>query len=148
MYCCYSDIGKLGFLAVLVIPIAGDALASCDVHTDGMNFGIVDTERDSLATGELTISCTEPTAFAVAISSDGNGQRKMDGPLGGTLRYQLYSDASRSTIWGDDNGDGHLIGGQSDGETINQLSVYGEIPSQSPVAAGIYRDDLTLTILF
>ena len=61
-----------------------------------------------------------------------------------TLNYQLYSDAARTTVWGDDTY-GNSV---STSGTDVDLSVYGRIPGQQNVPAGSYSDVLTITISY
>jgi spore coat protein U-like protein len=67
----------------------------------------------------------------------------------GTLDYQLYTDASRTTIWGDGTGGTVTTGfnGQlAAGTTTHSYPVHGAIPARQNVAAGSYSDVITVTL--
>jgi spore coat protein U-like protein len=85
-----------------------------------------------------------------ALSSGMSGTftaRTMSNGTGGTLRYNLYTIAADSVVWGDGTG-----GSQTQTLTINGLgsvtvnaTVYGLVPLQDP-APGSYSDTITVTV--
>ena len=76
------------------------------------------------------------------------GTRRMDGPGGGRLDYQLFSDAGRAVPWGDGGSAGSPVSGSSDGSTPRRLTIYGEVPAQPGVEAGEYLDSLEIIVTF
>lgn len=66
----------------------------------------------------------------------------MTGP-GGELGYQLYTDASRTKVWGSTGGTDTLAG-TGDGPA-QSIPVYGRLESAN-VKAGSYTDTITATI--
>ena len=58
-----------------------------------------------------------------------------------TVNYDLYSDASRSTVWTPTSG----VTGTGNG--LDQpMTIYGRVPTQSAVAAGDYKDTVVVTV--
>jgi spore coat protein U-like protein len=154
---------KTGALLILVVA-AGLAVASapptasagttstCTVSITNVSFGSVDVlpgaSIDTTAT--LTVSCTggtppgRSTRSCVSIGAGTSGDatsRIMTGPGGATLRYDLYSDATRTTLWGS-----WQTGYDSAGVTVDVASnnnttvtVYARLfASQSTAVAGSY----------
>ena len=66
---------------------------------------------------------------------------------GNTLTYNLYTDPSRTQVWGDGTGGSNVSNGSGSGaaQTIN---VYGRISSGQTVPTGTYTDTITVTINF
>jgi spore coat protein U-like protein len=71
------------------------------------------------------------------------GQRRMQGPNGSLLNYELYKDAARSSRWG--NTDYLGVAGTGTGQP-QTLVVYGRVPSQPVPAAGKYTDTVVITV--
>ena len=135
-------------LAVWALPSV-TAQAACQVDAKPVAFGVVDVRQRTDSTGEIAVNCTIAIPFAVAISGNGSpGDRYMTGPGNGRLTYELFTDSSYSTRWGDGSGAGQVVGEASDGESTNRLTVYGRVPQQGAVPAGGYSDSLTVELSF
>lgn len=143
---------------VLLLPTRALALLEiCTVATSPVAFGAYTTGATSPtdATGTVTVTCTAVLSIAVnytiRLGTGGSGSfapRRMSSALG-TLPYNLYSNASRTIVWGDGSGG---TGTVSDGYALGLLvvvrnySVYGRIPAQQNVAPGVYADTLFVTV--
>ena len=128
---------------------AAPALAACQVDASPVAFGVVDVSRNNDSNGEITLTCTIATDVAVALSSSAApGQRRMAGPNGGQLIYELYPDATRSLPWGDGSGGSTTRNVTSDGDGTTRLTIYGRVPAQDPVPPGAYSDALTVLVNF
>lgn len=146
-------------LSLLVVGAAGlltapAAQAACTISTTGVNFGTYNVFQGTPddADGQVTFRCTTFELF-VRIDLDRGGaasfnprQMRQGSEI---LSYNLYRDASRSTIWGDGTG-----GTQNfvqifvpANQNIN-LTVYGRIPAGQDVRAGAYTNTVTATIQF
>ena len=138
------------FVAVILwVSSAGTAQAACQVDAKPVAFGVVDVRQRTDSTGEIAVNCSIAIAFAVAISGNGSpGNRYMNGPSNGRLSYELFTESSYSTRWGDGSGAGQVVGRVSDGENTNRLTVYGRVPQQDAVPAGGYSDFLTIELSF
>jgi spore coat protein U-like protein len=109
-------------------------------------FGVVELDRRSTGTGRVVVSCDAATSFEVAIGGDGT--RRMSGPGGGRLVYELYQDAAHAVRWGDGGASGSARGGQAAADAAANLTIYGVVPRQSGVPAGVYFDNLEVTLRF
>ena len=160
------------FLIAVVVAVAlfaaeaARAGASCSVATTGVSFGSYDisltTPNDS--TGNLTVTCTyvPPGAatainFQASLSSGVSGSytpRQMASGLT-RLNYNLFSDAARSSIWGNGLGGTSLATGElrvgpgvGNGTRSAQLPLYGRVPAQQAVPMGAYSDTIIVTLTF
>lgn len=134
------------------------SFCSCTVTTTGVAFGsydpIASVNNDSA--GSIRVRCTLLAALAgsytIALSTGGapsfDLRRMANG--GSLLRYNLYTDAARSQIWGDGTGATQTVtNGFLALLAVDQTtSVYGRIPAGQNVAAGSYADTVVVTITF
>lgn len=136
-------------LAVTLFGISLPAKSvECSVSTTGVSFGNYDVFSNvSLdGAGSVSVSCDAPAAYSIAISS-GNGSYAARWMASGThqLAYNLYREASRSTIWGDGTGGSTVVTGSDTGATH---TVYGRIPSRQNVHAGSYSDSIVVVVTY
>ncbi|WP_439589208.1 Csu type fimbrial protein [Hydrogenophaga sp.] len=124
--------------------------ATCNIHSvspTDVDFGsIQSTAIDTDAAGALSVNCTPGTDYTIGLDGGENfsgGERRM---AKGTdyVAYELYRDAGRSQVWGNDLA-GSLAGtGSGSAQTI---PVYGRIASaNSP--AGDYTDVVIATVTY
>jgi spore coat protein U-like protein len=139
----------IGLVALALALVPAPAVAGCDASLSMVDFGRIEFRRDNEITGRVTVTCSEPGPFQVGASA-GNGdfrERRMLGPMGDELRYNLYVDAARRRVWGDGIAGGTArVAGTSDGRRPETLTIYGKLPASQAVAAGGYRDSVQVTI--
>lgn len=142
--------------------VSASVTATCSIETSPVDFGAYDptSATDLDGTGTVTVLCTNGTSGYVTLGEGANADaastpeapvRQMAGGVGGTdlLGYQLYSDAGRSTVWGNTGttGENHVGDG-----TSTALTVYGRIPAGQNVSAGAdataYTDTVLATVEF
>lgn len=154
---------RLGLgLALAALPVPASALlVTCTTSATGVAFGTYapfnGTPLDS--TGTVTVTCT-PTlvgllvSYSIALSAGSSGSYASRTMLSGTspMNYQLYTDASRSTVWGDGSGGTAVV---SDSYTIALLfpvtrnyTVYGRVPALQAVGPGTYSDSIVVTVTY
>ncbi len=121
--------------------------AVCDINPQGVSFNNYDPleSSDLDGVGNVNIRCDVVTPFSVSFGQ-GQGafaQRRM---VAGAdwLGYNLYTDASRSIIWGD-GVSGSTV--SATGDNVD-LPIYGRIPAGQNVAAGLYSDSITVTVTY
>ena len=141
--------------AVWLVPllvtwhISTPAVADCEASVSLVDFGRLDLEEGGDVSGEVTVICDEPGRFSVALS-EGRGSfrlRKMKGSNGSELRYNLFVDSGRRSVWGDGVSSGtQTIRGESDGRRPLSIPVYGTVPPRQSVVAGPYSDNLLVTV--
>jgi spore coat protein U-like protein len=135
-------------LAVLLLA-SGTAAESavCNVQSNGVAFGNYDTLDPAPldGVGSLAVQCDSNTAFTVDLGPGGatTNQRLLAG-IGGILRYNLFTDATRTAIWGDGASGSNL---SSTGSNVT-LSIFGRIEARQNVSAGTYTDTVTITLTY
>ncbi len=133
---------------------ADPAAAACTVSATPVAFGTYDvfatTPVDS--TGSVTYRCqARDRNITITLDAGGGGSfsaRRMSG-AGDTLRYNLYLDAARTTVFGDGTGGTALYRDQNPPNNRDvTVPIYGRIPAGQDVGAGLYSDVVTVTINF
>ncbi|MCZ2495464.1 fimbrial major subunit CsuA/B family protein [Xylophilus sp. Kf1] len=134
-------------LAGLLSLAAG--AAGCGVANAGLAFGGYDpfdaSPHDS-ATG-IVVGCDVAVPYTLALSGGQGGlsDRRMAGPATQGLRYGLFVDASRTTAWGDGGFGTTTVSGHA---ASAHHTVYGRMPARQNVGAGLYLDQLTITVTY
>jgi spore coat protein U-like protein len=146
-----------GIAILLLLLAAVHARAACNVTATGVIFRPYDVFSTGPldSTGTVTVSCDEvpPPDPVISIGPSGNSggfyPRRMRRSSGtDTLGYNLYTDPSMTTVWGD---------GAAGTATVKLKNVhrqkppvvttiYGRIPPGQNVPSGAYGDTLTVTI--
>tara|TARA_B110000908_G_C10072050_1_gene365571 strand:- start:227 stop:598 length:372 start_codon:yes stop_codon:yes gene_type:complete len=109
------------------------------------------TALDAMAT--LISTCTSGAAALITMNlgdSAGLGStdvpvRRMNSGPDEYLVYQVYSDVSRKSIWGNSAPTGVSFSGTGAPQT---LTVYGSIPSAQMVPKGDYSDQIIVIITY
>lgn len=148
-------------LVLFILPLVSAHAFVCNVSATGLNFGGYDvfssTPLDS--TGTVSVTCNmppqhprAPMMVKVSLSPGNSGnftQRWMQQTAGpDTLRYNLYTNASMSTIWGDGGSSSSIFTGEVTSASPLNTTIYGRIPAQQNVRAGTYSDIITVTVDF
>ena len=131
---------------------------SCSINSNPMTFGtydgIVANASNALeATATVISTCTSGTEALITMNagaSEGSGSddvpvRRMTSEAGDYLVYQVYSDVSRETVWGNTDPTGVALTGTG---VPQSLTVYGSIPSAQIVPEGDYSDQIYVTIIY
>lgn len=145
-------------LAALLAMLAAPSLAatSCSFKSSApVDFGAYDVFSASAnldGVGSIAIKCHGgggPT-FSVSLGSgmwsSGYASRRMRHDGDNFLNYNLYTDVRRTLVWGDGTGGSRTRTAAANSDTT--LSIYGGIPAGQDVAAGIYLDNITVTVAF
>ncbi|RTL86115.1 MAG: SCPU domain-containing protein [Hyphomicrobiales bacterium] len=113
--------------------------------------GVLTTNMD--ATTTLGVQCTAGTPYTIGIDAGLGGgsvaQRKMrsgSGAGAATIDYGLFRDAARSQVWGNTPGTDTAAGTGTG--AAQSLMVYGRVAAQNTPAAGLYTDDVTITLTY
>lgn len=131
---------------------------NCTVSATGVAFGNYNPTNSSTtdATGNVHVFCTVliisvAAQTNISLSTGGSGSyapRKMSSGAE-LLSYNLYKEATHTTVWGDGTGG---TGIWTDNTLILVLgtsidhTIYGSIPAGQYVAAGNYTDTITVTV--
>ena len=164
---CITDAAIRSMLLLACWTIAGAAAAqhSCDASIGtSVAFGIYDATSGSasVATTNASLTCTHLGGGAQKIDWDmqltngGSGScaaRRMAGPGGDFLNYNIYVNNIAGGVWGN-AGCGAFPSGQiqvTSGQPVQTATrtLFGQLPTgQLNAGAGVYTDALTLTITF
>lgn len=132
--------------------VTANVLSTCSTVTaNALDFNDYDplTGADKDATTTIDVTCTNGTPFTVKLNGGNTGtitQRKLKEDAGSDeLNYNLYTDASRTTLWGDGS-TGQTVTGTGTGTAV-QETVYGRISGgQNDKSVGSYSDVITVTV--
>ena len=162
---------KVRFLVFLVLNVgggvsgpaaAGTATASmevslhvtsdCTVASEPLAFGSV-TAAEAPGRGaasSIEVACTQSTPFLITLDDGlhpGSGTRRAFDPATGQyVSYDIYTDAGHTQRWGE-RGIGSEAG-TADATAVKRLSAYGMISRTGQIAAGDYRDVVTVMVTF
>ena len=161
-----STIGVRALVAVLLLVVAAPAVAgtvSCSVSAPNVSFGSYDVFAGSPITSTTTISVTctltghgtENFDYAIALSpglSNSFDQGTMTRGAN-ALGYNLYSNSTRTTVWGDGSGAAPTVSGSM---TLTRFArtktdsppVYGSVPALQDVGVGAYSDNITIIVTY
>jgi spore coat protein U-like protein len=159
----------VGFLSLLlgicVMGTPSPAWAiSCDFTLTDLDFGVYDqvNAQPTNSTGSLTVTCQrgkkEPAQvrynLSLGPSTDGSmNPRSLQGPNPTPLFYNVFTDTTRTQIWGNGNQGSTTVTGhirpikQNNTGSLTHI-FYGRIFPLQPVLPGSYADSITLTIDF
>lgn len=135
------------------LGVSAEVTENCTVSTTAVAFGNVDVTSGSSddATGAISVLCSNGTDWsASADAGEGVGAsllvRKMSNG-GNVLNYALYTEATRTTIWGDGT-DGSTIDGTGTGAAQSR-TIYARVPAgQGAVPPGSYADTVIVTVAY
>lgn len=125
---------------------------NCNIGATGLSFGTAGVLGAGIdALGSLSVICTNGDAWRISLNGGGSGNvaaRSMQRQGGGgSVGYQLYTDATHSVPWGDGSAGTSRV--TNTGSGLSQIvTVYGRVPPQSTPAPGSYSDTITATIEF
>lgn len=152
------------FRLLVALPLlwADAALAqtsSCSVSASATSFGTYSPFSISPldGTGNVEVSCSLLGVISILVNyqillsagASGNSAGRTLSGAGSTLNYNLYTNASRSAIWGDGSGgssivsDGYLLGLLT---TVRNYPVHGRIVAGQNVPPGAYSDTIVVTV--
>ncbi len=136
---------------VMIAPAAARA-AVCGVSATPVALGTYlpfsGTPTDS--TGTVTVTCIGTATIVIALSTGGSGSytnRQMSNGAA-RLRYQLYANAARTTVWGNGSSGTVTVTDTLTGFARRNYTAYGRIPTPQGVTPGSYVDTITVTVTY
>ena len=142
----------LAATATASFTVTATVVASCTLNGGiPLAFGTYTPGVAKDATTTFTATCTTGTPYALDLSAgSGSGAsfatRRMTSGAD-TLDYGLYTDAGRTTVWGDGTGGSNTVGSTGTGVT-QTFTVYGRIPAAAAATVGTYLDTITVTATY
>jgi spore coat protein U-like protein len=133
--------------------VTANVVATCAVTATNLAFGNYDAASGTPtdATSTVNVTCTNNHGYTVDLNAGtGSGAtvavRRMTNGAN-TLDYSMFTDAARSTVWGDGTLSTSTQAGTGNG-AAQALTVYGRIPTGQFVTAGAYSDTVTATVTY
>jgi spore coat protein U-like protein len=135
-------------------PVTATVASNCLINSaSAMAFGNYDGTADVDSTSTIVVRCSKGAPYTIALNGGGAGSiapRKMSFGTE-TLEYNLFSDASRSSVWGSTVGT-NTVGANGTG-LANALShtVYGRLfdnANNQAAAVGAYSDTIQVTVAY
>lgn len=129
------------------LAVTATVSSACIVSTSPVAFGAYNpTAPGALnSTGTVSVTCTNGTNYDITLDGGVHANvsaREMDSGVN-RLAYQLYSDASRTTIWGTST----PVSGTATGSQIDH-TVYGQVPAGQAAPAGSYVDTVNVAVTY
>ena len=150
-------------LGAVIALTSASAMADCTTVTSqsivfGTYSALGGTPVDS--SGSVRVSCTGRCLLSADVGvvsiSAGSSASFTNRTLvngGQRLFYNLYTDAARSSVFGDGTGNTATVGfsaggGLLGGPSTATVPIYGRIPARQDVAPGQYIDTLIVTVTY
>ena len=142
-------------LCLTLNPMLAEAAAICSISSPGLFFGAINplSYGEVSSIGTINLSCTGgPVTYSIKLSK-GNGSIKKREMQSGSnsLKYNLYSSNSYSSILGDGTAGSLEISGSSTTDSMaTTYYVYGKISDidLSTTVSGTYNDSVSMTIIY
>lgn len=135
-------------LGGVLLMISCSLWAACTISTSGIAFGGYDpfVNQDVDSAANISVNCDATTPYSIALST-GTGSYEARVMTSGIhhLLYNLYVDATLTTVWGDGTGHSATV---SDTQAVANHTVYGRIPARQDAYVGTYSDTIVITITF
>ena len=135
--------------------------ANCQfLATSEVNFGTVDplAPANASGNGSISVACTKGITISSIVLSQGNNfggsVRRMSDGNGHYVPYQLFTDRSHTTLWGDGTSatGSALAGGftaSTSASSTQTFSVYGLVrAADEDVPPNAYNDTVDVTVNF
>ena len=146
---------------VFVLVSTGARAESCTISTSAVAFGTYDPLSPAPldTTSTIQVTCTSNTppkvTYDVKLDTGQSGSYNPRAMAGGPsqLNYNLYTNSSRTNIWGDGTGGTNFISANYNltppGSTqTDSYTAYGRIFAGQTVSVGSYLDTITATVTF
>jgi spore coat protein U-like protein len=126
---------------------------------DANNISFVDPfvgDNDLVAEADILVRCTAGTVYSITLSpgssADYTGRKMTDGT--DVLVYNLYTEGTYASVWGDGSGDTDIVDGVGGGMAAAAEiphTVYAQLLAEDndgAVAAGAYSDTIVATVSY
>jgi spore coat protein U-like protein len=133
---------------------SAEVTANCAVSSTPIDFGSVDVTTGAavVGTGGISVVCTNGTPWSASADAGTGGaatlavRQMSDGA--NTLDYVLYTEPTRTTIWGDGVTTTATIDDTGTG-VAQDKTIYGRISAaQTGTVAGSYADTVAVTVTY
>lgn len=148
--------GAFAATTTTTFQVTANVAAQCNVSAVNLGFAAVDPIGPNVdQTTTVTVKCTKNSPYTVGLNAGTTtgatiAQRLMANGAD-TMQYNLYTDAARTTIWGNSAVAPTWVSGTGAGlGTAQVLTVYGRVPTgQTNLAVGSYTEPtITVTVTY
>lgn len=143
---------RILFVAALLAAAPFAAQASCSVSARPVQFGVYQPFSTSPtdSTGSVTVRCTSFVGgYTISLGQGGGSYSNRQMRSGAVpLSYQLYSNGTRSSVWGDGASGTVTVFGTCFWICTSSFTTYGRIPARQLVKPGSYVDTIVATVTF
>jgi spore coat protein U-like protein len=137
------------------LGVSATVTNNCTISTSALAFGsydpvVANASTDLDGTGTVSVACTKGVSATVGLGLGSNASgstRRMTDGSGNYLTYELYQDASHTTVWGN-AGAGLLSPAAAPSKAARNFTVYGQVVSNQDATAGNYSDTVVATVNF
>jgi spore coat protein U-like protein len=136
------------------LAVGATVNVKCTISTAALAFGVYDPVVTNASTaldgtGTVSIACTRNATANIGLGLGGNASGSTRRMSDGTnmLTYELYSDAGRTTVWGNAAGS-WLTPVAAPSKAVRNFTVYGRVTANQDVPAGDYDDTVVATVNF
>jgi len=140
-------------VALLLLASSRAEAAKCTISSTAVTFGTynVFSAAPVDSTGTVRYDCNGGANNVVIAITRGQSATFLPRTLKkGTesLAYNLYQDASRTTVWGDGTGGSQFYYAGNPPNNPVTVTIFGQIPPMQDISAGAYSDSVTVMVLF
>jgi spore coat protein U-like protein len=148
--------GAIAATATSTFQVTANVATQCTVTAADLAFGTVDPLGGNVdQTTTVTVRCTKNTSYTVGLNAGTTAGASLAQRLmangSDTMNYNLYTDAARTTVWGNSAAAPTWVSGTGAGMgTAQALTVYGRVPSgQTNLAVGSFVETaVTVTVTY
>lgn len=140
--------------ASATLTVSASVAKHCTVTTTPVNFGAynpvtVNATAPLDNTGTIAVTCTKgATAWVGLNNGTATGTTRQMSSSAERLNYELYTDSTHSTVWGNTVTTGVNVPASTGPQTPQNLTVYGRVAAGQNAAVGDYTDTVTATVNF
>jgi spore coat protein U-like protein len=136
------------------LNVSAKVASNCSVTATSLVFPDYDASAQIDGTTSLSVNCSKGTPYTIKLNGGTNGniaQRLLRDASTNFLQYNLYTDAGRTSVWGQTTGtdtSGGTGNGMSAAKAISH-TVYGRIVNSTvnqDAPAGNYTDAVLVTV--
>ncbi len=141
-------------LALALMTVSNFVMAeSCVINATSLQLGSYDpiTRQSVDSYSEIHLNCDQGVMFRIRLDPGAHAAssfqpRKLRALNGvGTLAYNLYTDSSRTRVWGDSTGNTDIKVGIGTGNS-QTLIIYSRLLARQNVPAGTYTDTVVINV--
>lgn len=149
--CAGADRTLTASTSTATLTVQAQVLGECSATNATLDF----STYDPLSSGNLdqsttiAVTCTKGTTASIGLDlgSHASGSTRQMSNGTDAIAYELYSDAGRSTVWGNSAAtDVDLAAAPSN--SARTVTIYGRAAGSQNVGVGSYSDSVTITLTF